>query len=176
VSADVSRRNQAALARVLRRDIEHPPHAHSEDYEPAIEPPCDVEPVDQVPPPLPPLPEHLEAMVRGLGRAAARYEQSGRMNQADGSLWDDDSRNALAMARELGLAPPRQAPDWRDDPAPDGPPMRTVTGPLFTAMIDLQGASIRLEDAFAALRVAQQEHTEKTVAYCRLLAAEGRVK
>jgi hypothetical protein len=60
-------------------------------------------------------------MFRGLVRAACGYERTGLERssapmRADGTLWDDEGRNALELARKLGLAPPRPEPSWRDQP------------------------------------------------------------
>jgi hypothetical protein len=53
--------------------------------------------------------EALEAqgrMVRGLARAAAAYEAGEGGSTLGGELWDDEMRSALALARELRIAPP----------------------------------------------------------------------
>jgi hypothetical protein len=44
-------------------------------------------------------------MVRGLARAAAAYEAGEGGDTLGGELWDDEMRSALALARELKIAP-----------------------------------------------------------------------
>jgi len=59
------------------------------------------------------------AMVRGLARAACLLEDDPYARGTDGELWDDESREALKLARKIGLSPPAtQRAQRTGDPDP----------------------------------------------------------
>lgn len=110
------------------------------------------------------------AMVRGLVRAAQFYERDG-ITRGDGTLWDDDCRDALEHARHCGLAPPQPA----DSQRAAAPERVMLDGPRLAAYLRIEAAAKAAHaaqaQAQASLAATGAELREAFGELCKVVAS-----